>query len=324
MDQPGSVVTALMRYFLFFFVFVLIHYLCYGQCCSGGVPMSGNLGMPSAEMGTFQFNINYDLNNLETLKEDRNILETANRQRRTHSTLVEYSYSFSGKWSIDGFLSYVRQERTIRTLNETNHTSTEGIGDGVVLVKYRALRFMSVGLGVKAPIGSSNQTNAGRILTADLQPGSGAWDQIVWLGLSETFKFRPSMSWYSNAIMRLTGENSKYLTNSIYEFGNEFQLIFGASDQLLIGNQIFSPLLQVRLRKANRDHFNGFETPSSGGEFAFINPGLSWLITPQISIQMNGEFPIYTRVNEVQLSPSYRLNTGIFLKFARTKTIDTI
>jgi len=37
-------------------------------CCSGGVPLSGNLGLPIAESKIWQFSASYDLNVLKTLQ----------------------------------------------------------------------------------------------------------------------------------------------------------------------------------------------------------------------------------------------------------------
>ncbi|MCK5105500.1 MAG: hypothetical protein KAR17_21900, partial [Cyclobacteriaceae bacterium] len=47
---------------------VLFSDITYGQtCCSGGVPISGNLGLPPGNIGTWQFSLAYDINVLKTL-----------------------------------------------------------------------------------------------------------------------------------------------------------------------------------------------------------------------------------------------------------------
>ena len=38
-------------------------------CCSGGVPLSGNIGFEGANQGAFQMELSYDLNYLATLKD---------------------------------------------------------------------------------------------------------------------------------------------------------------------------------------------------------------------------------------------------------------
>ena len=74
-------------------------------CCSGGVPLSSNLGLPASEAKTLQFALTYDLNVLETLKTGRQTLEDNSRSRKTHSGILEVGYGFTDKFSIDGFKS---------------------------------------------------------------------------------------------------------------------------------------------------------------------------------------------------------------------------
>lgn len=277
------------------------------QCCSGGVPMSNNLGMPSAEKGTLQFNVNYDLNNLQTLKQGTHILDDDSRERQTHSVLFKFGYSFSSAFSIDGFFSYVRQERTISTLAEEDFTSTNGLGDAVLMLKYTLRDKLTTGYGLKMPFGKSDIGN----LNADLQPGSGAWDQIFYLNYTDQVLFRPTLTYFLTSIYRLTGINKEYFINSEYQFGNETQVILGISDRFLIGTKtMLDPSLKVRFRHAERDQFDSNNFPGSGGSFLFISPGLSWQITPSISYQISAELPIYAKVKETQLSPTYRINTG--------------
>ena len=282
--------------------------------------MSGNIGMPASNKGTLQFNINYDLNNLQTFKDGRNTVNDRTRERQTHSVLFEFGYSITERLSVDGFFSFVRQERDIETRpNERDFTYTQGIGDAVFLLKYRILKPLTIGYGVKAPLGSSDRTSDGLSLTADLQPGSGAWDNLLYANYSQQFNFRPSLSYFGTVIYRITGENDQYLESSRYEFGNETQLIAGVSDRFNIGTKMFDPALRFRYRHAERDQFDGFGFPGSGGRFLFINPGVTWVISDRFSYQFNFELPLYADVNEVQLSPSFRINTGIYISFGKRK-----
>jgi len=56
----------ILRVFLFSVFFNFI-FLAYAQtCCSGGIPLSNNIGLTSLGKGTLQIGINYDYNNLNT------------------------------------------------------------------------------------------------------------------------------------------------------------------------------------------------------------------------------------------------------------------
>ena len=285
------------------------------QCCSGGVPMSGNIGLPTSNRGTFQFTLNYDWNVLETLKAGSETLDDRTRRRETHALLFEGGYSFTDRLSLDLFLSFVRQERTINQPGlPQDFVATQGLGDAVLLLKYAVLRNLTAGFGMKLPTGAADRTrDNGLPLNADLQPGSGALDQVLYLNYSTELGFRPSMTIGGTAIHRFTGTNNSYLGASSYRFGNETQLIGAFADRVAVGPLLLDPSLKVRFRKQGRDQFDGADFPSSGGTFVFINPGVAVAINTKLSYQVNVSLPVYTNVYDTQLSPTFRINTGLYL-----------
>jgi hypothetical protein len=289
------------------------------QCCSGGVPMSNNIGLPTADKGSLQFNVNYDWNNLQTLKEASNELVDNTRQRETHSILFEFGYSFSDKFSLDLFVPWVRQERTI-TVTNTDFDKSQGLGDIVILPKYSINDQLTIGLGLKLPTGASDTQADGITLVADLQPGSGALDQILFISYSNYLNTRKSFGYFGNVIFRNTGKNNSYLGSATYEFGNELQVIAGIADRFVLSTIQIDPSLKIRYRKAGRDFFNDNEFPGSGGEFIFINPGISVILSKTMAWQINSSLPVYSFVNETQLSPTVQINTGISLKLNLKKT----
>jgi len=289
-------------------------------CCSGGVPLSANIGLPASEKGAVQFSLSYDYNQLKTLKTGNSDLQDKLRERLTQSVLLETGYTFSKRFSADLFLSFVRQERHIFTPQGTNSTITNGIGDGVLLIKYNLLpenttTSLLVGIGPKIPIGTTNKTNdIGIALSADLQPGSGAWDIVYWTTFSQALGFRPSMSFLATSTYRATGVNPDYLGSIKYEFGNELQIITGIADRFVIGKSIWDPSISVRYRRAKRDINNGVEIDATGGEWIFLIPGLKYSITPGIAANFSMEIPLYSFVNNTQLTPTNRFTIGLYYK----------
>jgi hypothetical protein len=292
-------------------------------CCSGGVPLSSNLGLPPAEGKVLQAAVSYDLNVLETLKTGASVLEDDARSRRTHSVLMQFGYNFNRRYAVDVFFSWVRQEREINQFGNRDLTATHGIGDAVVLFKYRTLDLndgqttLTTALGVKAPLGAPDlRRDDGLSIIADLQPGSGAWDGIAWGQLVQNLGFRPSMSFSMIATASFKGKNDNYLNNQTYQFGDEWQLMAGLSDRLFLGKAILDPTLTLRFRNAGRDRIDGQDLPSTGGAWLFINPGVSYWFTPDWSFNINAELPLYARVDGTQVSPSYRINTGFFFRLS--------
>lgn len=302
----------------------------YGQtCCSGGVPLSSNLGLPAGEKGALQLALTYDLNILETLKTGRQTLEDDARSRRTHSTIFEIGYSWSKKFSVDGFFSFVRQEREINQFGNTNFSSTNGIGDAVVLFKYKVWEssekgtLLQIGVGPKIPLGSSDKKSPiGLTFNADLQPGSGAWDGVIFAQFSTILKKRPSMSFLATSTYGIKGKNKSYFDVQTYQFGNEFQVSMGVSDRLLIGKSIIDPSLLFQFRNQTPDIIDGEDLPSTGGNWVFINPSFAYWATPDLSINVGVSLPLFSSITGTQVTPTMRFTTGIFYRlFTKQKEL---
>ncbi len=316
-----------MRIFTFILIVHCGQVLFSQTCCSGGVPLSNNLGLPNEGKGSAHIGLNYDYNNLNTLNAGNEKLNDDSRLRITNSILLNLGYAISDKFSLEGLFTWVNQKRTISQFGNENLTDTKGIGDAVILVKYAIPDILgtgsvlNIGLGAKVPVGKSDLTTAeGFQLIADLQPGSGAWDALGWLSASKGLSFRPSATISGSLTYRLTGKNSSYLSNSSsYEFGDVVQTNVGYADQFLLFNTIFNPSLIFKYRKASYDKIDGSRVPNTGGEWVFIRPEFSALLTPNISISSRLELPLYSYVDGTQLTPTLRFTAGISFVLKKKK-----
>ncbi|WP_345005063.1 hypothetical protein [Snuella lapsa] len=81
-------------------------------CCSGGIPLSNNIGLPILEKGSLQIGIHYDYNNLNTLNNGNEKLDDNARLRVTHSILINTNYALTNNFSIEGLFSWVNQRLT--------------------------------------------------------------------------------------------------------------------------------------------------------------------------------------------------------------------
>jgi len=291
-------------------------------CCSGGVPLSNNLGLPNEGKGVFVAGLNYDYNNLNTLNAGTEKLDDNSRKRLTNSVLLNLGYAFTDKLSFETLFTWVNQTRTINQFGNENFTGTSGIGDAVFLVKYSIPELvgkrtlLNVGVGTKIPFGKSDILNdQGIQLTADLQPGSGAWDGLSWLSVSKTLNFRPSATISATATYRFTGVNKSYLNNTAtYEYGDEIQTNLGYTDQFLMFNTLFNPGFIFKYRKAFQDKIDDVGIPNTGGEWVFIRPELGVQLSPQLYAISRVELPIYSNVVGTQLTPTVRFTIGIMVK----------
>ncbi|MEO0338118.1 MAG: transporter [Bacteroidota bacterium] len=301
-------------------VFIVWSWSSYGQsCCSGGVPLSNNLGMPGAEAGVLQFSLSYDYNNLNTLRAGWQRLSDNSRERNTHSALLNWSISLSKRFSLEGIFSYLQQERRIVQSVGTDVTRASGIGDAVFLLNYNIFSTPDLStswraaIGVKTPLGAfDRRNNQDLILNAELQPGSGAWDIILWTQWSQSFTFRPSLGYNLTVAYSRKGENDAYLGSQLYRFGNEIQVSAGIADRLFLGSIIFDPGLTFRYRNAGADLFNNFDLPATGGEWIFMEPSIAYWLTPDLSFNFSASFPVMAFVQDTQFSPTIRTTVGFF------------
>ena len=286
-------------------------------CCSGGVPVSNNIGFQSSDQGTTQISVNGDFNFLRTLKDGNQRLDDDLRLRTTQSYIIRGAYATSDRLTFEAFFPLVRQTRRIENnFGNIDRQATFGIGDPVLLGIYDVIQKrvkVRIGAGPQIPLGSFNQRDSrGLFLLEDLQPGSGAWDIILFNSVEYNFQNRPSALLFLNTIYSITGTNQQARNGAqAYEFGNEVQLIGGVSDQVLLFNQIITSGFSIRYRHAERDQIDNNASPGTGGDFVFARVSSSIpFIKLNSSFNFNLEFPIWTRVNETQLSPSFVFNFG--------------
>ena len=316
-----------MRYYhLHIFVFTfLTNITIFSQtCCSGGIPLSNNLGFPNSGEHVLQLSLNYDFNNLNTLNAGSDKLDDNSRKRTTHSVLLNASYAFTDNFSIETLVTWVNQRRIIDQFGKTDLQKTNGLGDAVVLANYDFKNLLgeassvTLGVGAKIPLGSYDEVSPiGVTYIADLQPGSGAWDRIFFAAISKSFNFRPSTTFFSRTIYRATGQNKDYLGGlQVYEYGDEIQFFIGVSDQFVVfDKKLISPSLAFKYRNAQRDQIDEIELNNTGGNWLFIVPSLSIELSQNISILTKVELPIISNVDGTQLTPTYRVTSGFLMSF---------
>ena len=104
-------------------------------CCSGGVPVSSYLGFENDEKGMLQFALSADFNILKSLYSESDLLDDRNRKRATQTFILRSAYSIRSDLTLEIFIPYVHQSRSIYGVTGVNNESTLGIGDPVFFIK---------------------------------------------------------------------------------------------------------------------------------------------------------------------------------------------
>lgn len=321
-------------WFLALFALMICNSSLFGQgCCSGGVPISGNLGLPAGNKGSVQLQLTLDHNLLDQLYTGTARLEDDTRLRTTSSLLLEGSYGLTERFTVSGLLSYVRQTRNISTLpGSSEFTGNAGLGDAILLARYNFLidstapnTDLLIGIGPKFPLGRTDYTDSrGILLPADLQPGTGSWDAVFWGFFSHTGLLRRTMAFTAIPSFRVTGTNDRYSGSQTYRFGNEFQFNFGFSDRFVTKWVMIDPLLMFRFRSTAPDQAEGQIVSNTGGRWLHVLPGVAWGITPSLTVRMNGEVPLFRNLTGTQLTTTYRATLALFYSFSPGRSRNSI
>ena len=287
-------------------------------CCTAGSPLLSSLETSTTQKGNLQIGLSYVYNLLDDVYEETNYLNDNTRNRISQSILMQADYGVSENFSLSGLFTYINQERNISAYQgATNTVSASGIGDALLLIKYNLVPLtilkeqeLSFGLGTKIPLGKSDLTSNGLLLPADMQPGTGSWDFILWSYYSQGRLFELPLNLVINFSYRQNGTNERFGNNNgSYKFGNELitQLGFGYRTDLPIDFTLLT-----RMRITGKDHFLENPIPNTGGNWLYLVPGINIKVYRSIVFRLTSEIPIYRNLNGTQLTTTFTTAASIY------------
>ena len=301
-------------------------------CCTAGVPVSGNLGITQRTPKELQFMLTYDYNHVSDLRNGSERLKNDPRIRAAHTVMLETGYSFTSRFSASILVSYITQTRNVSLFEDNpDFQSAHGFGDIVLLPKYallpgkkRALdSWLIIGAGPKFPTGSTERVNeAGLLLSADMQPGSGSWDGIFWLYFSQQHVFKPNLNFLFNATYTLTGVNDNLGLGNFkrsFQFGREFQVSAGFTDNFLVRKIFLNPSVLFKYRTITANRENDFDVPNTGGHWLLIIPSLTLEFTQQFSARIFSEVPVFRKLEGTQINTAFRAGISFLYKISFEK-----
>ncbi|RME22956.1 MAG: hypothetical protein D6800_10480 [Candidatus Zixiibacteriota bacterium] len=276
-----------------------------------------------SQAGNLYLGLTYEYSSVSDFVTGTHELNDNVRSQRIHSGLLEVSYGLTNRFTLTGVVSLLQQER--RT-SANDFLRTRGIGDAVLLVKYSLLpynvfskRQVSIGGGVKAPLGDAQLTSDGGIpVSPDLWPGTGAWDGIIWGAVSQGFGSAGKWNLYANATYRFTGASDRTSAgDGRYRFGNEFVGSLGVSR---LHNDWLGYRLGLRYRSSTPDEFNGVAQPNFGGKWLNLVPGVSVKASDLWSFRASGQIPLYRDVKGTQYTTTYSIALTIGYTLSRARS----
>lgn len=311
--------------FCLLIIWAVIPGLSSAQTCScAGAPLLSSQSSGAGGKGNLLIGLTYEFNQITNLYSGSNQLTNDSAERNTQSGLVEISYGLTDRLSISGTLSTVRKQRRsgLRNPGGTQTSVTSGIGDGIFMMRYTLKQqdlwnryHFAVGIGGKAPIGSTSVRNDNNLIfNADMQPGSGAWDLVLWNQTAiSLLPLSPlNLSWINS--FRYTGKNARFTETDFYRFGNEWISNLTATNSLPFSDRL-SYGLSVRYRSTSSDQRNDVIMPNTGGKWVSIIPDLFVSLTDRTTFKLSGQIPVYQHLNGTQPSTKYSLSAALFINF---------
>ena len=217
-----------------------------------------------------------------------------------------------------------------------NSENTQGLGDAVVLLKYKvtagdadAANSVWLGAGPKMPLGRTNFNNSSDlILPADMQPGSGAWDVLLWGNYTGKRVIWPNLSATALGTYALKGTNPSYNEVQEYKFGNELLGTAGLAYRLVVKKLLLDPNVSLQYRRTEPDEIDGGLFPNTGGQWINVIPGLTWNINSNVQLRASARIPVYRNLTGTQVTTSYRTNVGVWWRIpsknSSTHALDSI
>jgi len=320
-----------MKYLYLFLILIL---LLIGQtklfaqaCCTGGAPISSNLGVQSYSSGQLSIDLSYDYNSLRDLYAASRNLHDSRRTRDIKTLFLRTSYAINDNWSFSVILPYLWQEQIVRSDFGRSIQSSKGIGDLVILAQRSLInnhkQQLLIAAGPKLRTGSiSEKDNEFNIpLAPDMQPGTGSLDGIAAISYSRFGIITQTSSAFVLATYRYSFAQNRNSGQEKYRFGNELALNIGLAHTIPLKKWSLSPSLHYRYRKSEADENDGFNFPNTGGEWMYLVPSLELKSAKGLIIHSSIEVPIRTKVTGTQLVTSQKWQIGITypINFKRDK-----
>jgi hypothetical protein len=331
---------------------------------TGGAGPIVTIPATTLEQGHFGVATWYEFSRLGGL-DDAQLIQAASKHIHAHSIGTIQSASSAVAYGVtDDFTLALRLPYVLRTnIREGHHEhvhgggvlntvdargDSRGFGDAVLLAQGRFLNNVMTGtqaaflIGVKAPTGVTSRHDAeGLLFEAEFQPGSGSWDGLFGLAMTQRFG---AWSLDGNVLYQLTStgtQDTNLGSRFLYNAAVSYRVLGATSD----AHGAFAHAGHEHKRSAKHDHKKGtahthVESPSwavdlvlelngerqemqkiagvqdinSGGTTVLIAPGIR-VSYGSVSGFVSVGLPVVNRVNGLQSKTDYRVISGLAASF---------
>ncbi len=233
----------------------------------------------------------------------------ADRDRTSQAAVSILGYGINGKLAVFGVLPYFDNELKITTGGQRVTRSTSGFGDLSVFGRYTVVQRDRPGrnfrvapfLGVKAPTGEDDATDALGRLPPNVQVGSGSWDPFVGVVATyQTLRYQVD----SQFSYRANNKANNFEAGDIARLDGSLQYrlyprkLSGGVPGFLYG------VIEANLIDQDNNRVGGVEDPNSGGTRLFLTPGIQY-VTKRWIVEGAVQIPVSQDLNGTALENDY-------------------
>lgn len=231
----------------------------------------------------------------------------------TQSAFLELLYTPATHWVFGVRVPYQVESRAQR--REGRSETASGLGDVVVSAKHRfyrrvgkwADRHAAVEVGIKLPTGATDRPvdpGLPAVLRGRVQPGTGSTDgriNVVYQQARRRFVFAADAGYRFNQ----EGDGG-------YRWGDEARL--NLSGQYVLfprayaqpGHEVFA-VLEGTFLDQEKDRLRGRSLEASGRTAAFLAPGVQYVATERLFLDLSFQFPVWEDVGRGGLKSRWNL-----------------
>lgn len=318
-----------------------------GLCCqvsSGSQESLLDSSLPEA--GRYSLQFSYSFTMMDELKEgssSKSLQDVMNEKKymKLPVDMHMIKYTVTGAYDINNNVTvlvsvpYIRNTMDMKmgmpgmgmglTWMDHEMTPVQGLGDVTVMGLYHfyprgeSVRsdILTFGLGVKTPTGSATEKGSnGNFIHAHMQPGTGSWDPLF--SVLYTKDLSPFLL-QADLTYQLTTRN-----RDGYEFGDSFTANIAGKYALASYFNLTAAVTYLHVNRAEdrddkyTDLTSLMDDPdNTGGDSIWISPGIKVRPFKSIpaAVDLKTQFPVWERVNGIQLVSSYRILAGVTFNF---------
>ena len=294
------------------------------QCCSAGNPSSagssGNMAKNYLSVSSSYVHSYSDTYYMGDAIYDGVTWFSHLENSRFDFGLLNLSYGINNKLSISTELGYFINKSMDYTYIDATRKAY-GLGDAAIDLRYQVanlkkhLASITASIKTTIPVGEFDQMDRNVILPIDIQPSSGSFKTKTALSFSKRFygsKFSVS-SYISSEFSQLINTERTY-----YKYGNLYTLNLSTAHKTSKKVTTGLALNYVLRNKALTRNLDLKEEliESTGGTFINVQPRVTYQLPEGFGLSTSINFPIYRKVNGIQLTNKYLVFVGISKGFA--------